>query len=263
MTIVIGSNTRIGGVQRDRLAVLMALVGVTSLAWLYLLRMSADMQTSTPMEMMAVRPWDLVDFGLVFLMWAIMMVGMMVPTAIPMTLMYAAVARKAARDQTPVPPTIVFASGYVVVWTLFSVLAALAQWGFDRAAILSPMMVATSPALGGSLLIVAGAYQLTPFKRVCLEHCRSPAHFLSSHWRPGVIGAFRIGMEHGAFCVGCCWALMGLLFVGGVMNLLWVAAIAFFVLLEKLMPRGQVTSRMAGGALIVAGMGSLVSHFMA
>lgn len=255
--------TRLGAIHRDRLAVLTALVGVTALAWIYLFRMSAGMKPLTPMEIMVVRPWDLVDFGLIFLMWAIMMVGMMVPTAAPMTMMYAAVARKAARDQTPVPPTLVFASGYVVLWTLFSVIASLAQWGFDQAAMLSPMMVATSPALGGGLLLVAGAYELTPFKRVCLDHCRSPVHFLSAHWRPGVAGAFRMGVEHGAFCVGCCWALMGLLFVGGVMNLLWVGTIAFFVLVQKLMPHGQVTSRLAGGALIVAGAAALGLHFTA
>ena len=226
--------------KRDRVAVLSALAGVTALAWVYLLRMSAT--TSAPMEMMQVRPWEPVDFGLVLLMWTIMMVGMMVPTAAPMTLTYAAVARKAARDQTPVPPTMVFTAGYVVLWTLFSVLAALAQWGLDQAAVLSPMMVTTSPALGAGLLIVAGTYQLTPFKRACLDHCRSPAYFLSAHWKQGIGGAFRMGMEHGAFCVGCCWALMGLLFVGGVMNLLWVAAIAFFVLLEKVMPQGRLAS---------------------
>lgn len=243
--------------KRDRVAVLSALVAVTALAWVYLIRMSATMDPSAPMEMMQVRPWEPVDFGLVLLMWTIMMVGMMVPTATPMTLTYAAVARKAARDQTPVPPTMVFAAGYVVLWTLFSVLAALAQWGLDQAAVLSPMMVTTSPALGAGLLIVAGTYQLTPFKRACLDHCRSPAYFLSAHWKQGIGGAFRMGMEHGAFCVGCCWALMGLLFVGGVMNLLWVAAIAFFVLLEKVMPQGRLASGVTGGALILAGVAML------
>ena len=243
--------------KRDRAAVLSALAGVTALAWVYLLRMSATMDPSAPMEMMQVRPWEPVDFGLVFLMWTIMMVGMMVPTAAPMTLTYAAVARKAARDQTPVPPTMVFAAGYVVLWTLFSVLATLAQWGLDQAAVLSPMLVTTSPALGAGLLIVAGTYQLTPFKRACLDHCGSPAHFLSAHWKQGIGGAFRMGMEHGAFCVGCCWALMGLLFLGGVMNLLWVAAIAFFVLLEKVMPQGRLASGATGGALILAGVAML------
>lgn len=252
-----GSTAHTGVWRRDRIAVLAALVGVTGLAWVYLLGMSADMDPAAPMEMMQVRPWRPVDFGLIFLMWAIMMVGMMVPTAAPMTLMYAAVARKAARDQTPLPPTIVFVSGYLVLWTLFSLLAALAQWGLDQAAVLSPMMVSTSPALGAGLLIVAGTYQLTPFKHACLDHCRSPAHFLSTHWKNGVSGAFRMGLEHGAFCVGCCWALMGLLFLGGVMNLLWVAAIAFFVLLEKVIPRGRATSAVAGGAMIIAGIVAL------
>jgi len=240
------------------MAVVSALTGVTAVAWLHLWRLSGDMDPSAPMAMMEIRPWAPVDFGLTALMWAIMMVGMMVPTAAPMTLTYAAVARKAARGQTPVPAAMVFTSGYVVLWTIFSVFAALAQWGLDQAAVLSPMMVTTSPVLGAGLLIVAGTYQLTPFKGVCLDHCRSPAHFLSAHWRPGVGGAFRMGMEHGAFCVGCCWALMGLLFVGGVMNLLWVAAIAFFVLIEKLIPRRRLTSGVAGGALILMGIAALV-----
>jgi predicted metal-binding membrane protein len=257
MIIGHGSPMRSGVRNRDRIVVLSALAGVTALAWVYLLSMSTQMDPPAQMEMLQVRPWNRVDFGLIFLMWTIMMVGMMVPTAAPMTLTYAAVARKAARNQTSVAPTMAFASGYVVLWTFFSVLAALAQWGLDQAAVLSPMMVATSPALGGGLLIVAGTYQLTPFKRACLDQCRSPIHFLASQWRPGVGGAFRMGIVHGAVCVGCCWALMGLLFVGGVMNLLWVAAIAFFVLLEKVMPQGQMTSAVAGGALIVIGVAAL------
>ncbi len=244
--------------NRDRIAVLIALVGVTALAWIGLIRMSAFVNPSAPLEAMQIRPWEPLDFGLVLLMWILMMVGMMVPTAAPMTLTYAAVARKAARNRTPVPPTMVFVAGYVFLWALFSVLAASAQWGLDQVALLSPTMVTTSPTLGAALLIGAGTYQLTPFKRVCLNRCRSPAHRLSSGWKDGVGGAFRMGMEHGTFCVGCCWALMGLLFVGGVMNLLWVAVIAFFVLLEKVIPQGRLASTVAGGGLILTGVATLV-----
>jgi predicted metal-binding membrane protein len=205
-------------------------------------------------EMLRVRPWTLADAALMASMWAVMMVGMMVPSAAPMTLLYAGVARKAAADGSSLAPTAIFVIGYLLMWTFFSMAAAAAQWGLERAALLSPGMVATSPALGASLLIVAGAYQLTPIKRACLRHCRSPAHLLSQRWRDGVGGALRMGIEHGAYCLGCCWALMALLFVGGVMNLIWVAAIALFVLLEKLAPHGAGGGRLAGAGLIVAGI---------
>jgi len=213
--------------------------------------------------MMGLHTWEFADFGLVFLMWTIMMVGMMVPTATPMTMIYAAVARKAAGQGTVLAPASTFVSGYVAMWTLFSLVATIAQWGLDRAASLSPMMVATSPALGAALLFAAGAYQLTPLKSACLRHCRSPAHFVAQHWRPGARGAFRMGLEHGGFCLGCCWLLMGLLFVGGVMNLLWIAAIAVFVLLEKVIPDAQFAGRLAGGAMMVTGLGFLVTWLRA
>lgn len=203
--------------------------------------------------MLGVRAWTWTDAGLMFLMWTVMMVGMMVPSAAPMTLLYGAVARKAAAQGSPLAPTAVFVAGYLSMWALFSAAATAAQWGLERAALLSPAMVATSPALGAALLIAAGIYQLTPLKRACLRHCRSPAHFLSGHWRGGTTGAFRMGLEHGAYCLGCCWVLMGLLFVGGVMNLLWIAAIALFVLVEKLVPHGVGGGRLAGIAMIAAG----------
>ena len=173
-----------------RVAILSALAATTGLAWLYLVRTAGGMtgaMAEAPMDMLRIRGWEFADFLLVFLMWAIMMVGMMVPSAIPMTLVYAAVVRKAVRQGTVVPPTLVFVSGYVAMWTLFSVAATLAQLGLDRAALLSPMLVTTSPAIGAGLLIAAGAYQLTPFKQACLRRCRSPAHFISGHWRHGAV----------------------------------------------------------------------------
>jgi predicted metal-binding membrane protein len=258
--------------RRDRIAVLTGLSGVTLVAWAYLIRMAMQMdamavdgvaatQGAVGMSMgsggmagmAALRAWSGFDFVLMFAMWAVMMVGMMVPTATPMTLLYAQVARKAARQGSTLAPTAVFVAGYVAIWTLFSLGATLAQWGLDRAALLSPMMVTTSPVVGAGLLIAAGIYQLTPIKDTCLEHCRAPAHFMAAHWLPGVSGAFRMGMHHGAFCLGCCWLLMGLLFFGGVMNLLWIAAISLFVLLEKVIPHGLLGGRVAGIAMIVAG----------
>ena len=252
--------------RRDRVAILCGLAGTVLIAWLYLLleadRMEASM-VGGAMEggmaqamggaMMQLRPWSAVDFALMFAMWAVMMVGMMVPSAAPMALVYAAVARKASRQGESLAPTAVFVTGYVVMWTLFSAGATLLQWGLERAALLSPMMVSTSPALGGSLLIAAGVYQLTPLKDACLRHCRSPAYFISEHWRPGAAGAFRMGLVHGAYCLGCCWLLMGILFFGGVMNLLWIAAITLFVLLEKVVPAGVMSGRLAGLALIALG----------
>jgi predicted metal-binding membrane protein len=242
---------------RDRLAILSALAGVTALAWDYLIVLARGidgMQAMDSAPMLGLRPWSALEFALMFAMWAVMMVGMMVPSAAPTALVYAAVARKAAREGTPVAPTAAFVSGYVVTWTLFSLGATLLQWALERAALLSSMMVSTSPALGASLLIGAGLYQLTPYKNACLRHCRMPMHFIAEHWRPGTAGAFRMGLEHGAFCLGCCWLLMGLLFLGGVMNLLWIAAITLFVLLEKLLPLGDSGGRVAGLAMIGVGL---------
>ena len=246
--------------RRDRRTILLSLAGVTAIAWVYLIAAASGMEGagSEPMDMMRMRPWSALDFLLTLLMWAIMMVAMMVPSAAPITLLYAASARKAARQFTPVAPVATFVAGYVTLWALFSVGATLAQWGLDRAALLSPMLVARSPWLGAGLLIAAGLYQLTPVKAICLEHCRSPAHFLARHWRPGAAGAFRLGARHGTHCLGCCWALMVLLFVGGVMNLLWIAGLAIFVLSEKLLPFGARGGRLSGIALVLAGVALFV-----
>jgi predicted metal-binding membrane protein len=248
--------------RRDRIAVLVALGGTVALAWVYLVFLAVEMGDMGDMREMSamssmpatmqIRPWAASDFALMFLMWAVMMVGMMVPTAAPVTLVYSAVARKAAGQGTPVAPTVTFVFGYVAMWTLFSVGATFVQWALDQAALLSPMMVASSPWLGIFLLLAAGVYQLTPWKEACLEHCRAPAQFVSEHWRPGSKGAFRMGMVHGSFCLGCCWAIMGLLFVGGVMNLLWIAAITLFVLVEKLVPLRRGGAWVTSGAMIGA-----------
>src|SRR6202042_1842370 len=153
--------------------------------------------------MTGVKPWTATEFGLIFAMWALMMVAMMVPTAAPMTLMYAAVARKAAAQHNPLAPTFVFVAGYIAMWTIFSLAATVAQHALDQAALLSPMMVARSAAFGAAALIAAGVYQLTPLKNACLRNCRTPAHFLSRYWRTGNLGAFRMGLRLGAYCVGC------------------------------------------------------------
>jgi predicted metal-binding membrane protein len=247
---------------------LAGLGGITVAAWVYVVMTARRMvtesagmrgQSMTPMmdAMTGVQPWTATEFGLRLAMWAVMMVAMMVPTVAPMTLMYAAVARKAAAQHNPLAPTFVFVTGYVTMWTVFSLVATIAQYAVDRAALLSPMMVSRSAIFGAGLLIVAGIYQLSPFKNACLRNCRAPTHFVSRYWRTGNLGAFRMGLQLGAYCVGCCWILMGLLFVGGVMNLLWIAAIAIFVLLEKTIPLGDVGGRFAGAAMILVGALSL------
>ncbi len=246
---------------RDRIAILFSLIGVSALAWAYMVYLWTMMPEMDAGATVAMRLWTPMDCVLMLVMWAIMMVGMMLPSAVPMTLLYAAMVRKAERQGTSMTPTVAFVSGYLTMWCLFSVGATVAQWGLHEAALLSPMMMAKSQELGAVLLIVAGVYQLTPWKTVCLDHCRSPAHFIANHWRAGASGAFRLGLHHGAFCVGCCWALMGLLFVGGVMNLLWIAAITIFVFVEKVLPVGPWVDRvggLAGIGLIVSGVGVLM-----
>jgi predicted metal-binding membrane protein len=208
-------------------------------------------------SMVHLRTWSATDFGLTLSMWGVMMVAMMVPTAVPMTLVYAAVARKAAREGRAVPPTFVFVAGYLAVWALFSIVATIAQLTLDQLSLLSPLMVSASPLLAAALLIAAGVYELTPYKHACLAQCRAPAQFMAQHWRVGPAGAFRIGLALGAYCLGCCWVLMGLLFVGGVMNLLLIAVIAIFILLEKTLPFGEAGGRVVGAVMILVGLLSL------
>jgi predicted metal-binding membrane protein len=247
---------------------LTGLSGITTAAWVYVVVIARRMATGsagmsgqsmapTMDAMTGMQPWTATEFALRLAMWAVMMVAMMVPTAARMTLLYAAVARKAAAQHNPLAPTFVFVTGYIAMWTLFSLVATIAQHALEKAALLSPMMVSRSAMFGAALLIAAGIYQFTPLKNACLRNCRAPARFLSRYWRTGNVGAFRMGLRFGAYCVGCCWILMGLLFVGGVMNLLWIAAIAIFVLLEKTMPFGDVSGRFAGAAMILAGALSL------
>ncbi len=188
-------------------------------------------------------PWTTADVLLAFAMWAVMMVGMMTPSAAPVVLLFAAHAPRHRRTNGMPGLVFAFVAGYLLVWVLFSAAAALAQWALHQAALLSPMMTASSAWLGAAILIAAGVYQLTPFKGTCLTHCRSPLGFLMSHWREGTAGALRMGIAHGTYCLGCCWALMCVLFVVGVMNLMWVIAIAIFVLIEKVGPCGNVGRR--------------------
>ena len=243
---------------RDLWAIGLGLFGATLLSWIYLVGLAEDMERMSATGMMKLRPWEARDFLLMFVMWAVMMVGMMVPSATPTALLYASVARKAKGQGSPVAPTFVFVTGYVALWALFSVVATAGQWGLERAALLSPGMASASPQLSGLLLIGVGLYQLTPAKQACLDHCRSPARFMAEHWHPGHFGALRMGAIHGAFCLGCCWFLMALLFFGGVMDLLWIAGLTIFVLVEKLLPHGARVARGSGIVLLVAGLTILI-----
>ncbi len=195
------------------------------------------------------KAWSVATLPPLFLMWTEMMVAMMIPSASPMILTFALVNRKRREQDRPYVPTGMFLLGYLAVWTGFSALAALAQWALHAMALLSPRMVATSPVLGGWLLIAAGLFQLTPLKHACLNHCRSPLAFLLTEWREGPVGAWRMGLTHGAYCTGCCWFLMALLFVAGVMNLGWIALISILVLVEKVLPPGPWLGRLSGVTL--------------
>ena len=248
--------------RRDRAVVIAGLVCVASLGWVYLLYLArgmAGMNMSADMALPRMQAWGAVDLALLFVMWAVMMVAMMVPSASPLILMVAAVNRKRRERDDPLVPTGLFLAGYLLVWTAFSAVATVAQWGLHATALLSPAMVSVSPVVGGLLLLTAGIFQFTTLKQVCLTQCRSPLGFVMRHWRAGRGGAVRMGLEHGGYCVGCCWVLMALLFVAGVMNLLWVAVISLFVLAEKVLPRGELVGRLGGAALLVAGAVVLAS----
>lgn len=237
--------------RRARAVIVAALVGVTALSWLYLLRLARGMGDMAGMSMAPVlEPWTPRDAALMFAMWWVMMVGMMLPGAAPMTLTFATVNRRRRERGSPYVPTALFVAGYFLAWAAFSLAATAAQWALERAALMTPMMRISSPLLGALLFVAAGLYQLTPLKHACLRRCRTPLSFVLQHWRDGTGGALRMGAEHGGFCLGCCALLMALLFAGGIMNLLWVAAIAVFVLLEKAMPAGETVAR-AGGVLAI------------
>ncbi len=257
---------------RDRLIVGSGLILISVLAWLWLLTgagtgMSAVRMTTAafppPAHASASMNWSLFYWIVMLSMWWIMMIAMMTPSAAPMVLLYARVARNAqARGQRPraVVPTGMFYAGYVSSWLAFSAGATLLHWLLERAGVLHAMMMwSVDRHLTAALLVAAGLYQLTPLKQACLEHCRSPAHYLSRHWHDGPGGAWRMGFGHGFYCVGCCWVLMLLLFAGGVMNLIWIAGLAVLILAEKLVPAGRALSYAVGAILVGVGGWLLVT----
>ena len=248
--------------KRDRVLILFTVIGVALFAWLYLFREAWAMRQIGSAIVRCCIPrcqvWGARDFFAIFIMWAIMMVAMMLPTMIPMALTFAFVNRKRKEREDPFVPTWIFVAGYLVIWTLFSVLATALQWFLHNRALVSPAMVSASPLFNGLLLILAGVFQFTPFKNACLSHCRTPFNFIMSDWREGQWGALGMGLRHGFFCAGCCWVLMLLLFVLGVMNLWWIAVLSVFVLLEKMAPATFRLSAISGGLLIGWGIIFLV-----
>ena len=239
---------------RDRAIVLGGLFGILALAWAYLVYMGWSMEHMDVAAEMAIMPrmtdWGAFDLLLVFAMWAIMMAAMMLPSATPMVVIFATLSRRRREQQQPFVPTSAFVLGYLAVWMGFSLVATLIQWGLLEARLVTRMMEGASPLLGGGLLVAAGLFQFTPLKRACLAKCGSPLSFIITQWREGIGGAFVMGLRHGTYCTGCCWLMMALLFVFGVMNLLWIAVLSAFVLLEKLLTDGRPL-RPASGALLI------------
>ena len=247
-------------IARERWIVAASLGVLVALCWWYLAVMADAMAAMTDpgrstafMWLMPMGRWDLAEFTLAALMWIVMMIGMMVPSAAPVILLYALIRRKQQLGGGALAPTAVFLGGYLAVWSGFSVAAAGVQFGLSELRMMSDLMQSESRLLSASILVAAGVYQLSPWKAVCLSQCRSPITFLSAHWRPGRLGALRMGIAHGAYCVGCCWLAMCVLFAVGVMNLAWVAALSALVLVEKLASFGTAIARLAGILLVGAG----------
>ena len=261
--------------KHERWIVLAGLVLVTLIAWVWLLAGAGTgmnvMSMSTwqfppPVHASMSQTWTVSHALVMFFMWWIMMIAMMTPSASPVILLYGHVhrhERQQGKIKSTLTPTFAFAGGYLVVWLLFSVAATALQWGLERAGLLHAMLMwSTDRTFSAAFLIAAGIYQLSPLKNVCLEHCRSPVQFLTTHYRPGISGALIMGLTHGAYCVGCCWLLMALLFVGGAMNLVWIAGLTILVLLEKLLPAGWWVARGSGAIAIAAGLWLLVGTSM-
>ncbi|HEX6375862.1 MAG TPA: DUF2182 domain-containing protein [Allosphingosinicella sp.] len=239
--------------RRDRAVIAAALAALALLCWAYLAWLAAAPAHSMAPMAPGIGRWSAADLLVMLLMWWVMMVGMMIPAAAPMILIYARVARQARERGTPFAPAAWFALGYFLAWLGFALAATALQWGLESALLLTPMTASVAPRLGGALLVAAGLYQWTPLKDACLAHCQSPMRFIQRYGFRGERGAaVGLGLRHGAYCIGCCWALMILLFVGGVMNLLWIGAIAALVLAEKLIA-ARLIQRASGLALVAAG----------
>ncbi|MEO6445903.1 MAG: DUF2182 domain-containing protein [Gemmatimonadaceae bacterium] len=249
----------VASLGRDRLRIAACVVLITAIAWTYLIHLDRQMSQSVghdammrAMGMAMHAPWSATDLLFTFMMWTVMMVGMMSPSAAPVVLLYSGMQQRQGKGSLSAS-VLLFALGYLAVWTGFSGVATLVQWALHEAALLASTMAVASPRMAGAILVAAGAYQLTPVKSACLTQCQSPLGFLMGNWRDGSVGAFTMGLRHGVYCLGCCWALMGVLFAVGVMNLVWVAALTAFILAEKVGRSGAVVARI--GAIALLGWG--------
>jgi predicted metal-binding membrane protein len=249
-------------VRHDRTILSMTLVLVSLACWSWIVPMARDMAgpMTGPSAWMMTDTWDTPHLLLLGAMWIVMMTGMMLPSAAPLLLVYGAASRRRSAAGSAAWQVYAMAAGYLLVWIGFSVAAAFLQRVLSVLLVLSSMLKTTTPWLSATLLIVAGVYQLTPLKRRCLGACAAPLDFLMRRWRDGAAGAFRLGVEHGVFCVGCCWALMLLLFAGGVMNLMVIAVLAVVVLIERLAPIGPQTVPVTGLFLIALGIWTFANH---
>ena len=256
---------------RDRFIIILLLLLVCTSAWLFMAHqamvmdeMEAAMWRDMNMSMNGMEPsWDATDAALVFVMWAVMMAAMMLPGLIPMVTAVAAINRRRRERGAPHVPALIFLSGYLVAWAGFSVLATALQWLLQTRGLLTTMMQSTSYFWSAALFLAAGLYQFSPLKERCLAYCRSVDGFILSEWRDGPLGSAIMGLRHGLFCMGCCAALMVLLFAVAVMDLRWVAALAVLVTAEKLLPGAQFWRRAIGIALIAASVGFAVAGWAA
>lgn len=244
--------------QRDRLVLLSGLVLIGALSWYYIIYLYRQMHPMNMDAFLFAMPmtarWTPTDFVLLFLMWLVMMIAMMTPSVAPLILLFAMVNRKKKENSSPFVPAGYFLAGYFLVWAAFSFAATVLQWGLQKVNWLNPEMVVTNKIAGGVILATAGLFQFTSLKLRCLTHCRTPVDFIHRHWKEGRSGALKMGIKNGVYCLGCCWILMVLLFVSGIMNLLWIAFIALFVLIEKILPRTRWISYAAGFLLILYGI---------
>ncbi len=257
--------------KHDRVVVLSALIVVMMLAWFYTLAgvgMSMNAFEMTAMPNLIVEQssttvtynsWDFLHFSLMLAMWWLMMIAMMLPSATPTILLAAALNRRSQSNKAPYGRTAFFTAGYLIAWFIFSVIAVLCQWLLEYSGMMSSMMQNSSRTIAAGLLLMAGIWQYTPIKQACLRHCRSPVHFLTRNRRPGDIGALVMGLHHGAYCLGCCWFLMGLLFVICIMDVYWIIGLTLFVLIEKLFSKGPLFSQVSGITMIAAGIILLAS----
>lgn len=251
--------------RKDRMIVITAVTGIILLAALYtVMGVGMDMSAldmtymarsiGEPMQMIAGAQWGVPHTVFVFLMWWVMMIAMMTPSAAPTLLLFIAIKRHGKDTSHAAVYGLLFLVGYLLCWAVFSLIVTILQWGAGVGGVVSPSMMAiNSKTLAGIIMILAGLYQFSNLKNACLKHCQSPAYFLSENKRDGGLGALAMGIHHGVYCLGCCWALMALLFVGGVMNLYWIVGLALYVLIEKTVAFGEIIPKIFGGAIIAAG----------